>query len=183
MKVLHTSDWQLGMTRHFLTEEAQSRFTEARLEAITTLGQVAQDHACECIIVAGDVFESNQVQRQIVVRALERMGEIPLPIYLLPGNHDPVDAGSVFYSRTFTSNKPNNVVVMDTSDIHRPRAFSPHQAGRPAALIDVFQQILRSVFGVLIPALPDRSVDQYFTLSVIDLPEELLLQAVVGTPR
>ena len=40
-KFLHTADWQLGMTRHFLSDEAQARFTAARIEAITTIGALA----------------------------------------------------------------------------------------------------------------------------------------------
>ena len=28
-KFVHTGDWQLGMTRHFLSDEAQARFTAA----------------------------------------------------------------------------------------------------------------------------------------------------------
>jgi hypothetical protein len=33
--------------------------------------------------------------------------------YLLPGNHDPLDAASVFRSRAFTTDQPANVVVLD----------------------------------------------------------------------
>jgi hypothetical protein len=36
-----TADWQLGMTRDFLSDEAQARFTAARIEAITTIGALA----------------------------------------------------------------------------------------------------------------------------------------------
>jgi predicted HTH transcriptional regulator len=33
MRFLGTSDWQLGMTRHFLSEGAQERFSQARFDA------------------------------------------------------------------------------------------------------------------------------------------------------
>ncbi len=35
--------------------------------------------------------------------------------FLLPGNHDPLDAASVFKSRTFIDNCPPNVVVVGDS--------------------------------------------------------------------
>ena len=100
-KFLHTADWQLGMTRHFLSDEAQARFTAARIEAITSIGALAVEEGCSFVVVGGDVFESNQVERQVVVRSLEAMKSTPdVTFYLLPGNHDPLDAASVFRSKT-----------------------------------------------------------------------------------
>jgi DNA repair exonuclease SbcCD nuclease subunit len=116
-KFLHTADWQLGMTRHFLAEEAQARFTAARIEAITSIGALAMEENCSFVVVGGDVFESNQVERQVVVRALEAMKATPdVTFYLLPGNHDPLDAASVFRSKTFVDNAPGNVVVLEGSE-------------------------------------------------------------------
>ena len=116
-KFLHTADWQLGMTRHFLSDEAQARFTAARIEAITTIGALAVDEGCSFVVVCGDVFESNQVERQVVVRSLEAMKATPgVTFYLLPGNHDPLDAASVFRSKSFVDNRPDNVVVLESSD-------------------------------------------------------------------
>ena len=41
MRFLHTADWQLGMTRHFLNGEAQPRYSASRREAVAALGPVA----------------------------------------------------------------------------------------------------------------------------------------------
>ena len=71
MRFLHTSDWQLGMTRAFLTPEASARFSKARIDAIVTLGRLASEHEARFIVVAGDVFESNQISRETLVRTLE----------------------------------------------------------------------------------------------------------------
>jgi len=115
-KFVHTADWQLGMTRHFLADEAQARFTAARIEAITSIGALALQEGCSFVVVGGDVYESNQVERQVVVRSLEAMKSTPdVTFYLLPGNHDPLDAASVFRSKTFLDNCPPNVVVLESS--------------------------------------------------------------------
>ncbi len=117
VRFLHTADWQLGMTRHFLDADAQPRFTEARIEAIRTIGELAELERCELVVVCGDVFETNHVERQIVVRALDAMAATPnVTFYLLPGNHDPLNAASVFRSATFTAHQPANVVVLDGAD-------------------------------------------------------------------
>jgi DNA repair exonuclease SbcCD nuclease subunit len=115
-RFLHTSDWQLGMTRHFLGTDAQPRFTAARVEAISRIGRLAVEEHCDFVVVAGDVFESNLVERRVVVRALEAMAEQPALTYLLlPGNHDPLDATSVFRSPTFLHHQPPNVTVLETT--------------------------------------------------------------------
>lgn len=114
-RFIHTSDWQLGMTRHFLDTEAQATFNQARTDAIRTIGRIATEEDAEFVVVAGDVFESNRVNPRTVTRALEAMGSILVPVYLLPGNHDSLDAASVFRSRTFTGAKPSNVTVLDDS--------------------------------------------------------------------
>ena len=71
VKFLHTADWQLGMTRHFLAGEAQPRFDGARIDVIRTIGALAVDEGCSFVVVCGDVFESNQVSRQVILRAFE----------------------------------------------------------------------------------------------------------------
>ena len=98
-RILHTADWQLGMRRHFLKEEALPRYRQARIDAIASIGALAKEQECECIVVAGDVFESNQVDRRTSGRALEALGKIGLPVYLLPGNHDPLNAASLYRGR------------------------------------------------------------------------------------
>ena len=113
-RFLHTSDWQLGMTRHFLSEGAQERYSQARFDAIRTLGRIAKEERCQFILVCGDAFESNQVDRKTVARALEALKDVPVPIYLLPGNHDPLNAASVYRSSTFIERKPAHVHVIES---------------------------------------------------------------------
>lgn len=113
-RFLHSADWQLGMTRHFLGPESQARFGAARIEAIRSIGSLARREGCSFVVVCGDVFETNQVARQVVVRALDAMAATPdVCFYLLPGNHDPLDASSVFRSPTFRGHQPANVIVLD----------------------------------------------------------------------
>ena len=99
-RFLHTSDLQLGMTRWFLEGEAQARFDEARVQAIDRLGEIAREYDCAFIVVAGDVFEHNSLNQRTTGRALEALRRLPVPVYLLPGNHDPLVADSIFYRTT-----------------------------------------------------------------------------------
>ena len=117
-RFLHTGDWQLGMPRHFLSEGVQERFTQSRFDAIRKLGRIAEEEECQFMVVCGDVFESNLVERKTVLRALEALKDVQVPVYLLPGNHDPLNAASVYRSTTFLERKPDHVhVIVDTTPI------------------------------------------------------------------
>ncbi len=121
MRFLHTADWQLGMTRHFLSGEAQPRYSAARRAAVTALGPLAAETGAEFVVVAGDVFEHNQLAPREVSQSLEAMRGVGVPVYLLPGNHDPLDAASVYTSALFTAERPDNVIVLDRPGVHQVR--------------------------------------------------------------
>ncbi|MGV0745557.1 metallophosphoesterase family protein [Mycolicibacterium sp. XJ870] len=121
MRFLHTADWQLGMTRHFLNGEAQPRYSAARRDAVAGLGALAAESGAEFVVVAGDVFEHNQLAPRDVSQSLEAMRAIGVPVYLLPGNHDPLDASSVYTSPLFLAERPDNVVVLDRAGVHEVR--------------------------------------------------------------
>jgi DNA repair exonuclease SbcCD nuclease subunit len=121
MRFLHTADWQLGMTRHFLAGDAQPRYSAARRDAVAGLGTLAAEVGAEFVVVAGDVFEHNQLAPQVIGQSLEAMRAIGIPVYLLPGNHDPLDASSVYTGALFTAECPDNVVVLDRAGVHQVR--------------------------------------------------------------
>lgn len=118
MRFLHTSDWQLGMTRWFLKEgdgEAQARYSADRLEAVRRIGRLAEERGAEFIVVAGDVFESNTLPERDFQRALDVIRELPVPVYLLPGNHDALDATSIYHRRVFDEVAQQGVHVLRDS--------------------------------------------------------------------
>jgi len=130
-RFIHSSDWQLGMTRAFLHPEAAARFAQARIDAIATLGELAKTHNAEFIVVAGDVFESNQLSRQTLMRTLNALDALPVPVFLLPGNHDPLDGASIFATREFTQAAEHIFVIKDQSPIPLPGRKDVEIVGAP----------------------------------------------------
>jgi len=116
VRFVHTADWQLGMRRHYLDDDAQSRFAQDRLDAVAEVGRLAAEHGAAFITVAGDAFDDNQVDRRTLLRALEVLRGFPdVPVFLLPANHDPFDAGSVYRSGDFAAHCPRQVQVLTDS--------------------------------------------------------------------
>jgi DNA repair exonuclease SbcCD nuclease subunit len=103
------------MTRHFFSEGTQERYSQARFDAIRAIGRVANEERCQFVLVCGDAFESNQVDRRTVARALEALKEVPVPVFILPGNHDPLNAAPVYRSSTFVERAPAHVHVIESA--------------------------------------------------------------------
>ena len=115
IRFLHTADWQLGMARHFFSEGVQERFSQARFDAVRTICRVAHEEKCHFVVVCGDVFDSNMADTKTIARACEALKEATIPVYLLPGNHDPLNAASIYRQPSFLYRKPENVHVVDNN--------------------------------------------------------------------
>lgn len=92
MKIVHLSDLHLG--RKSAGDPAGAR----RLNALRQANSRFSELSPEAILVAGDVFDSPQVDRAVVAQAAKvfnstkkQNGE-PIPVVLIPGNHDPSEA-------------------------------------------------------------------------------------------
>ena len=117
VRFVHSADWQLGRAPYYLSDEARTRFRSARVDVVGTIGDLAMQERCGFVVVCGDVFESNHIDRQVLVRALDKMGSVDrVTFFLLPGNHDPLDASSIFLSPTFEEHRPSNVIVLDGTE-------------------------------------------------------------------
>ncbi|CAA9348174.1 MAG: DNA double-strand break repair protein Mre11 [uncultured Nocardioidaceae bacterium] len=119
MRFVATADWQLGMTAHFLPPDARARFHQARFDAIRAIGRVASERGASFVLVCGDVFESNHLDRAVLSRAFEALRDVSVPVWLLPGNHDPLDAASIFDSDQFRDMCPEHVHVLRTPGTHQ----------------------------------------------------------------
>ncbi|MGH3488553.1 MAG: metallophosphoesterase family protein [Actinopolymorphaceae bacterium] len=119
---VHSSDWQLGMMRRFLGPEAGARYAQARIDAIERIGAVARAHAAAFVVVAGDVFDANQVDRLVVSRACEALRTIECPVLIVPGNHDSLEPGTVWSSPLLSAHLPSHVDVLTDTTPRRPAA-------------------------------------------------------------
>ena len=118
VRFLHTSDWQLGMTRAYLSEQGQSRYTDDQLEAVRSLARLASERACAFVVVAGDVFDSIRPTRQIVNKAIDALASFRVPVLLLPGNHDADTPAGIWTTTELSDRLPPGVAVLrDTTPI------------------------------------------------------------------
>ncbi|MGC4030922.1 MAG: DNA repair exonuclease [Tepidisphaeraceae bacterium] len=115
-RFLHTSDWQIGMKAAGLGA-ASGKVRQFRLDAIRNLLEIARDQQAAAVIVAGDIFEDNQVSTTLVEQVAGILNDADAcPIYLLPGNHDPFTLGSVWHRDVWRQLRPHVRLLTD----HQP---------------------------------------------------------------
>ena len=110
MKFLHTADWQMGMKSESLGNKAAERVREARLNAAQRVIQVAKENEAEMILFAGDMFEDNAVDRSLVRKVGEILKSFGKPVFIIPGNHDPLVPGSVWEHSVWKESKNPHVI-------------------------------------------------------------------------
>ena len=98
VRFLHTADWQLGKQFENLgaPPDKLAFLRQGRMDVVRRIGQLAIDRSVDAILVAGDVFERNEVGDQLSREALATMRQVKIPWLLLPGNHDPAGPASVW---------------------------------------------------------------------------------------
>jgi len=69
----------------------------------------------DVVLLAGDTFENNQLGQAILDRVRGLLGDADLPVVILPGNHDPALADSVFVRGGFAE-LPNVSILGVTHD-------------------------------------------------------------------
>ena len=90
IKFIHTSDWQIGKVFRFVDDGTMGLLQEARLAAITRLGDLAVEHDVGHILVAGDVYDMEALSSRSLGQPLECMRSFEsVTWHLMPGNHDP----------------------------------------------------------------------------------------------
>jgi DNA repair exonuclease SbcCD nuclease subunit len=119
LKLLHTADWHLGRRFPSFDEKHRLTLTRERLKALDRILHVAHFHSVDAVLCAGDLFEEPNPDREWWESVARKLSAAPLqvPIFLLPGNHDPLLPGSVYHpDHPFRRALPPWAHVVDRDD-------------------------------------------------------------------
>jgi DNA repair exonuclease SbcCD nuclease subunit len=98
VRFLHTADWQIGKPYHRVADgQKRFRLQQERIAAIGRIREVVVRHGASFVVVAGDLFDSTTVAAAAVVEVLEAIGELEVPVLVIPGNHDHGAPGSLWH--------------------------------------------------------------------------------------
>ena len=114
-KILHTADFHLDSAFTALPEEkARLRRQEAR-QLTDRLVDYANDHGVELLLLAGDLFDSDQLYGQTAQELAQSLARFRGHAVIAPGNHDFYAASSP-YARLLW---PENVHIFREERLQR----------------------------------------------------------------
>ncbi|MFU8796305.1 MAG: metallophosphoesterase family protein [Dehalococcoidia bacterium] len=114
LKILHTADIHLGARFAGLGDRGAAQREQLR----TTFKKViatALEERVDIVLVAGDLFDSNQQPQRNTDLVIEQFGVLNdnrVPICVVPGTHDPLDSSSIYRKVDFDKRCPNLTVFV-----------------------------------------------------------------------
>lgn len=116
MKFIHTADFQIG-ARFIQFGEKADVLRAARLSTLKRILDLAKEQGVDALLIAGDMFESNQIATGLVKEAFAALAACPeIPVIILPGNHDPLDGPGCIWQRKPFADPPAHVTVCVSRD-------------------------------------------------------------------
>ncbi len=123
LKLLHTADWHLGRGFPSFGRDQEVLLTRARLEVLGRILDLAASRNVDAVLCAGDLFDQPSPPDEWWKGALQEFARRhwQRPVVLLPGNHDPFTATSVYHpSHAFRAGLPAYVHVVDRAGWQLP---------------------------------------------------------------
>lgn len=124
LKILHTADWHLGRSFPAFAEEDEKKLTRARIEAVEKLLGIAESYQVHAVLCAGDLFDDpapDETWWRALLAVFAKRQWKNRPVFLLPGNHDPLWPNSVWAEdHPFRRGLPSWVHVVDRDDFEFP---------------------------------------------------------------
>jgi DNA repair exonuclease SbcCD nuclease subunit len=120
LRLLHTADWHIGKRFPSFPEDAQKKLSRARMDVVARILAVGRRHSVNAILCAGDLFDEPMPHPDFwegLARIFREQAAPHPPVFLVPGNHDPLLSDSVWASQhPFRARLPPWVHVVDRDD-------------------------------------------------------------------
>lgn len=120
LRLLHTADWHLGKRFPSFPEDAQKKLSRSRMDSVTRILEEARRRRVHAVLCAGDLFDDPMPSPDFwegLAKALNEHSTPDAPVFLVPGNHDPLLPESVWSAgHPFRARLPAWVHVVDRDD-------------------------------------------------------------------
>lgn len=132
LRFIHTADWHLGKPFGKFPDDLAGELVAARLAAVDRIAEAARAIEAQGVLVAGDVFDNDNITPVDLRRGLNRLGQHGnVRWYLMPGNHDAARTGGIWDRIAALQTLPPNVFILRDA---QPVAFGDNAVILPAPL-------------------------------------------------
>lgn len=106
-----TSDWHIGAPM-CSAGGAADYFRKAKYEVASRITKVAAENKAKALFILGDLFDSDRVGEQDILRIGVILSEVNCPVYVMPGNHDWWHQGGTMHTFKRLSEKHKNIHIL-----------------------------------------------------------------------
>ncbi len=115
---IHTADWQIGKPFARVSDpDKRTLIRQERINSISRIGDLAAKSKASFILVAGDLFDAPTISKSVVSAACSTIGELKIPVLVIPGNHDHGGPGCLWEQEFFVQEKeslaPNLRILLE----------------------------------------------------------------------
>ncbi len=123
LRVVHTSDVHLGAYSGSEGDRWQER-RDLIETAFRRVIDLANESEAQILLIAGDFFDNDRVSQETIEFAISELRRAEGQVVLIPGNHDPMDEGSIYWRNDFEGNVPGMHIFRE----HAGDVFEPDHA-------------------------------------------------------
>ena len=113
IKFLHAADLHLDSPFASLSPAQAAIRRKEQLELLQSLTDAANAHACDLVLLAGDLFDADNAYPETVTALSRALAGLRAEVFLAPGNHDYLAPGSAY----LTHDWPENVHIFTSQQI------------------------------------------------------------------
>ncbi len=113
LKILHMGDLHLCSTQSAFSPRVAAMRREHQLAAFEAMLREGVSRGASLVLLAGDVFDTVSPDRNTLERVFATLGATPLPVVIVPGNHDYYTAGGFWDSLPL----PSNVTLIKSTSL------------------------------------------------------------------
>lgn len=103
LRLLHAADLHLGLGWGRDKRRSEKRREEG-FDSLRRLLDLASREQVHLLLLAGDVLETLSIGSRPLDYVIQMLGSLPCPVFLTPGNHDPLLRGSPYAERRWPEN-------------------------------------------------------------------------------
>ncbi len=112
LRVVHTSDVHLGA----YSGSGDDRWAERRSlieQAFTAVVDLAIREEAQALLIVGDFFDNDRVDDETITFAAQQVRRFEGETFLIPGNHDPMDPGHIYWRHDLQAVAPRLRIIRE----------------------------------------------------------------------
>jgi len=152
IKVLHAADFHLDSAFSALPAHLASQRRSEQRDALIELAKKCEN--CDIVLLSGDLFDSALVYRDTIDALKECFASIRAQIFISPGNHDCLLAGSAYLSESWGENvhifRKNMIERVHLEELGCDVYGAGYCSAEQAALLENFHVACEDVINLMV---------------------------------